>query len=164
VLAFGQAAAQTPSKWCEYVPRSTKDILEHAHLGDSSDIDFSGGQFPSRITLRYTGNNRSLSPDRRGFLRDYSRVIGILGLDTLYRHEVEFALAADTTYWFPIQDATLKEFQAEVASGDTSTLFLLWAGSYRRPNAPRGYVFLINEFTSRRSADDWNVELATCSH
>jgi hypothetical protein len=164
MLAFAEVAAQTPSKWCEYVPRSTKDILEHAHLGDSADVDFSGGQFPSRVTLRYTGNTRSLSSERHRFLRDYSRVIGIVGLDTLFRHEVEFAPAADTSYWFPIQEATLKELQSELAPGDTSTLFLLWGGSYHRPSGPRGYVFLINEFTSRRSADEWKASLATCGH
>ena len=164
VLAVATVAAQTPSKWCEYVPRSTKDILAHAHLGDSADVDFSGGQFPSRVTLRYTGNTRSLSSHRQRFLSDYSKAIGMVGMDTLFRHEVEFAPSADTSYWFPIQEATLKDLQSKLAPGDTSTLFLLWAGSYRRPTAPRGYVFLINEFTSRRSADGWNRALATCGH
>ena len=164
LLVLTEVAAQTPSKWCEYVPRSPQDILAHARLGDSVDMAFSAGQFPSRVTLRYTGKTRSVSSDLQGFLRDYSRAIGLGGLDTLFRHEVEFAPTADTSYWFAIQEATMKDFRSELARGDTSTLFLLLAGSYRRPNAARGYVFLINEFTSRESADHWRETLATCGH
>ncbi len=163
LLTSSEVTAQTPSQWCEYVVRSTKDLLAHARLGDSANIGFSGGGFPSRVTLRHTGNTRAVSVARQAFLRKYFQVIDRVGLDTLFRHEVEFA-SADTSYWLPIQEATLADLRAEVAPGDTSTLFLLLAGSYGRPNGAHEYVFLINEFTSPKSADDWKSTLASCGH
>ena len=58
----------------------------------------------------------------------------------------------------------LPEFQAEVAPGDSSTLFLLWAGVYGPRGGSKDWVFLINEFTSSKSTTYWSGQLATCSH
>ena len=171
LLTLSVLAAQTPSKWCEYAPRSARDFIAHTHLGDSADVDFSGGGFPSRVTLRYTGNSRPLSSDRQHFLRDYSRVIGKTGVDTLFQHEEEFVPKGDSSWWLPIQETMLRELRSELTPGDTSTVFLVWAGSYRRSlydsatvaaHRSREYLLLINEFTSRQSADDWSAVLRTC--
>src|SRR6266567_4653196 len=173
LLALAVAVAQAPSKWCEYVSRSPKDILAHAHLGDSADVTMSGGQFPSRVTLRYTGNTRSLSADRQRFLHDYfNRVLAMPGTDTLFRHEVEFAQPSDSSLWLPIQETMLRDLQAEVRRSETSIVFLLWAGSYRRAfyepgamaaGASQDYLFLVNEFTSAKTRDNWSSVLATCN-
>src|SRR6267143_4063336 len=172
-IPFAFTFAQTPSKWCDYKPRTVMEISAHAHVGDSADITMSGGQFPSRVTMRYTGNVRFLSLDQRRFLRDYfTKFFQMSGADTLFRHEVEFSSSGDSTLWLPIQETMFADFQSEMQRGDTSTLFLLWAGSYRpafydstaaAAHAPREHVLLINEFTSGRTRDNWNLELGSCN-
>jgi len=167
VLALGASSlsAQTPSKWCQYFPRGLDTIVnQHREAAAQSDISVTGDPFPSRLTLRYTGEGRPLTPDRRDFLGKYFRFLRQPERADLFAHELQFQADSGRTYWFPIQETMLPEFQAEVAPGDSSTLFLLWAGVYGPRGGSKDWVFLINEFTSSKSTTYWSGQLATCSH
>lgn len=106
---------------------------------------------------------RPISPDEKRYLAGYFRFLGRQGHDTSFTNEVEMREDSSTSFWMPIQVATLEDFNGEVAAGDTLTIFALWTGSYRTPDHKRTWVFLLNEFTSRKSADFWAGELATCA-
>ena len=161
-LIASQLLAQNRSSWCDYVPRDLRQVMEHAHLGDSGDITMSGGQFPSRVAVRYFGANRPAAPALKAFLAAYFRSKGRAGTDTLFHRELQFAQAGDSSYWFLIQERSFAAFQSEVQPGDTLSVFLLWLGSFAVPNRPRGYAFAVNEFTSAKSASQWTQELAGC--
>jgi len=162
-LLTSHAVAQTRSRWCDYAARSLNEVMVHAHLGDSSDIAMSGGQFPSRVAVRYTGQSRPVTPDLQQFLATYVKTLNYrAGADTLFRRELRFAQAADSSYWFLIQEVTFSQFRSEVQAGDTLTAFLLWAGSYLGPNRQRHYVFIVNEFSSPSSRSYWQAQLGSC--
>jgi len=156
-------AAQAPSKWCAYQVRAPDSIIaQHVESVRGSDISVSGQQFPSRLPFRFTGRTRSISEARRDFLKKYFVFLMRPGTDTLFQHELEMARDSAPTSWFPIQEATLEDFRAEVGPGDSTTLFLLWAGAFGAKGGPKEWIFLINEFTSIQSSRHWAEELATC--
>lgn len=161
--ASGSLSAQSPSKWCEYIPRALEAIIaQHQRIAAQSDFSVTGDQFPSRLTFHYTGVVRRLGAERRDFLGKYFRFLQHPEKADLFTHELQFQGDSGRTYWFLIQEAMLPEFQAEVAPGDSSILFLLWSGVYGPRGGTKDWVFLINEFTSSKSGAYWRDQLATC--
>jgi hypothetical protein len=161
--ASAPLAAQARSPWCRYQVRAPDSIIaQHVESVKGSDLVVTGHQFPSRMSFRFTGTTRPLSDARRDFLEKYFKAVNRPGGDTLFRHELHVTRDSARHYWFPIQEATLGDFRAEVAPGDSTTLFLLWAGAFGPKAGPKEWVFLINEFSSKQSAGHWAEELATC--
>jgi|SRR5438477_5014756 len=159
------AAAQSTSKWCGYQLRTPGWIIANeadTETVRTSDFIATADPFPSRVPVRFTGAVRSISDDRRLFLKNYFHFRNLQGSDTLLQHEIQAADRDGDTLWFPIQETMLGDFRSEVAPGDSTTLFLLWAGAFGPKNKVKDWVFLVNEFTSLRSRSYWIDELATC--
>ena len=163
VLSAGSLSAQAPSKWCQYRARSLDTIIsQHRETAAQSDITVTGDQFPSRLKFRYSGVIRPLTPERRDFLTKYFRFLQHPEMVEMFAHELQFQADSGRTYWFPMQETMVSEFRAEVAPGDLSTLFLLWTGVYGPRGGSKDWVFVINEFTSPKSAVYWREQLASC--
>ena len=165
VALAGSAAAQATSKWCSYQLRTPGWIVANeadTETVRTSDFIGSADPFPSQVPVRFTGGVRSIGNDRRQFLKEYFVFRNLQGSDTMFQHEIQAADREGETRWFPIQEALFGDFRTEVASSDSTTLFLLWAGAFGPKNQVKDWVFLVNEFTSSRSRSYWSGELATC--
>lgn len=156
------ANAQEVSRWCHYQQMPPDTIIaRHYDPTEAGDLNFTANGFPSRSQVRFTGRIRSLPEDRRRFLAGYARFRQRPQLTEHFQHEVEVAVQ-QSTIWLPIQETMLGDFRTEVPRGDTLTVFLVWAGVQSRRSSQDSWVFLINEFSSAKSRDHWQAELATC--
>ena len=154
------------SKWCDYQLRTPDSIIaQHGQSEDVRGSDFvaTADPFPSRVSYHFTGAVRPIADQRRDFLQKYFIFRMLKGSDTLFQHELEMKSQGGSARWFPIQETMLQDFRAELTPGDSTTLFLLWAGAFGPKEKPKDWVFLINEFTSPRSRRFWADELATCA-
>lgn len=149
--------------WCRYqrIPPDTLMMLRY-DTSTAYDSNVSGNQFPTRTTVQFTGRVRVIPAGRKEFLGGYARFFRRPDYDTLFHNEVELKRPNGIVLWVPIQTQMLPQFRSEVSPGDSTTVFLLWAGVDGRVSRPAAWVFLINEFTSRASREFWSQELASC--
>ncbi len=165
LLCVPIALSAQASKWCSYQLRAPDSIIAwHAQSEDVRGSDFiaTADPFPSRISYYFTGAVRPIPDQRRDFLQKYFVFRQRKGSDTLFQREVEMKGRDGRSLWFPIQEAMFEDFKSEVSPGDSTTLFLLWAGAFGPKEHPKDWIFLINEFTSARSRKFWADELASC--
>lgn len=163
-LLAAASPAQTRSRWCEYVPRALERIIaQHDSAARRASSIVSRDQFPTRANFRYTGNVRSIPPERTGFLAHYFEFMNRPWVAHVFQREVEFRDESGKTYWLPVEETTLGHFRGEVERGDRVSLFVLWAGAYGPIDGPKDWVFLVNEFTSAQSASYWTRQLASCN-
>ena len=153
------------SKWCSYQLRTPDSIIAwHTESEDVRGSDFiaTADPFPSRGFYYFTGGVRPIADQRRDFLQKYFVFRKLKGSDSLFQREVEMKGRDGGSLWFPIQETMFEDFKSEVSPGDSTTLFLLWAGGVGPKDHAKDWIFLINEFTSARSRKFWADELASC--
>ena len=143
--------AQERSSWDDYIPRTFQSVIDqHAESARSTDFLFTGDNFPSRATVTYTGQKRTLPAKRAEFVVKYFKnVLHQPEHAALFKSEILVREGA-RELWVPIQESLLPSLSSEVAAGGQVTLFAIWLGAFRQGKSVE-WVFAINEFEASGS-------------
>lgn len=90
VWALSGLRAQERSSWDDYVPRTLQSVIDqHAESARSTDVLYTADNFPSRSTVTYAGQKRTLSGKRADFLVKYfTKVLRQPQLAALFKSEI----------------------------------------------------------------------------
>jgi len=171
VLTLGSGTSVVAqSSWCRYKPGRLHDIIdeERTTLNDTLPPDhrnwvvntaFRGAKAP----VVYLGQSRRLAGLDSSFLDGYfHRVLPDSAFRALFHNQARFVDGLDTL-WLAIQDSLLPALVAEAQPGELVTLFTSYLGA-RQEGRSTFWVFVINEFATRKSQAQWDRTLNSCPH
>jgi len=151
VLALGK-----DTTWCRYQPgtvASIQDSVRGYRLPPGFHV--AEDQFPTLALVRFGGLARATEPQVRHFGNMFDLQVRHLpdSLDLLQR-ELNFVEAQDTI-WLPVEESLIREFSAEVASGDTVTVFVAYLGTIAFDDSTQQRVLVVSEFESHMPGKRW---------
>ena len=120
-------------------------------FADQTQFVFRGTRLPSVVSLKYTGESRVLSADRKKFIElwatSYYRNPGYANL---YTAEYLFK-DGNEDHWLPAQKDVAKYFATELKIGEPVDLYIISPGGLRAINKGKTlWIFLVEQFGDPR--------------
>jgi hypothetical protein len=149
-------AASGSSSWERYAPRTLAEIVEEtASFLDAGSSDQTAMylevdpqyQFPSQVSVIYTGEFRDTSLQRLGLIGIWAGSTGVgtaEGLMDIFAQEM-LVTEGESEYWLPVQTQLIPYMEDELTAGDEVTLFILWLGAIMQ-SGEIDRVYLVNNF------------------
>lgn len=149
-LLLTAAADTAQAGWEDYQPATLSEIIaRHAsHMKDPTLPEGAPvttlipGSDPFRATVIYTGEMRTIGPERKFFIEMWGKASGVDPVMLAGAFEKEIQVQEDDRrYWLPIQNVLIPHLQKEVKKNGWVTLFVVFIGATGEDR-----VFLVNEF------------------
>lgn len=100
----------------------------------------------ARVRVTYLGKSRPLTDERLKFLEMYfGGVLHHPEWGGLFKNELLFQ-EGERSFWLPIQEQLMPDFQREVTQNASVDLFVIYAGSFRDGLGELAAIFAVNEF------------------
>jgi len=144
------------ASWERYKPNSFENLLTEIsqisspeqNPGISFYIETSGEhQFPSCITMEYSGKFREIPSERKFMIEAWSGIFGperAPKILEILKHEV-LLIENGRDYWFIVQEPLIPYMENELAKDKPAIMFMIWAGSSYL-SEETDHVFIIGEF------------------
>ena len=152
LLFAARASAQDQGfNYDAYEPRTLAEMIGKYDTGEMDDpkmrdgsLSF-GASFPSRVKVRYTGDSRKISVERKQLIGDWIKTRQMdAQIGELFESEWKF-VENGVEYWLPVQKQVASYFDKELKKGETVLLYVVIAGG-RKTAGKWDWVILVNEF------------------